>query len=150
MREDSMTGFWRNWLTIWAWGVVGFGLLLAAGGFAATDGAARLLLANFYSGGVVVWGEPLHFAVGLMGALTIGLGLLVMAAARAADALGAQGRPIWMMTLQALTVWYVIDSSISCANGFTINAISNTLLLATFLAPLLASGVLKAQAPARA
>ncbi len=145
-----MTGFWRNWLTIWVWLVVGFGVLLAAGGFTATDGAARVLLANFYSGGAVEWSEPLHFAVGLMGALTIGLGLLVRAAARAADALAARGRPIWMMTLQAMLAWYVIDSSISCANGFTINAISNTLLLAAFLAPLLASGVLRAQAPAQA
>ena len=138
-----MTSFWRTWLTVWCWGVGGFGVVLAGAGFAATLGPTQFLVGTLYSGGALSFDEPLRFAVGLMGALTIGLALLVATGARAADALGAHGGQVWRMLTWSLVAWYVIDSAISCANGFSLNAVSNTLLMAGFLAPMLASGVLK-------
>ncbi len=141
-----MTSFWRTWLSVWCWGVGGFGLLLAGAGFPATLAPTQLLVGLMYSGGTLTFDEPLRFAVGLMGALTIGLAMLVAAGARAADALGARGGPVWQILTWSLLAWYVIDSAISCANGFTLNAVSNTLLLGLFLAPMLGSGVLKTTA----
>ena len=144
-----MTSFWRTWLTIWCWSVGAFGLLLAGAGFPASLVPTRWLLGQMYSGGAVTFDAPLRFAVGLMGALTIGLALLIAVGARAADALGPRGGPVWRGMTWAMLAWYAIDSAISCANGFTLNAVSNTLLMAGFLAPIMASGVLKPAGSAR-
>ncbi|WP_310497262.1 hypothetical protein [Sandarakinorhabdus sp.] len=138
-----MSNFWRNWLTVWCWAVALFGLVLAAGGFAATSAPAALAMSLLHSGPAPVFDEPLRFAVGLMGALTLGLAMLVAAAMRGADALGEGAGPVWSAITNALLVWYVVDSSISCANGFVLNAVSNTGIIVMFLVPMLASGVLK-------
>nr|WP_310522449.1 hypothetical protein [Polymorphobacter sp.] len=143
-----MSAFWRNWLNLWCWAVAAFGLLLIGAGFPATSGPTEALIAQLHSGGALEFDAPLHFSFGLMGALTLGLALLVATGARAADALGPRGRPIWSMLTTSLLAWYVIDSIISIANGFALNAVSNTLLMITFLAPILASGVLRQPATA--
>ena len=143
-----MSAFWRNWLTIWCWLVAGFGLVLVGAAFPATSGPTEMLIANMHSGGALVFDPPLRFSFGLMGALTLALAMLVATGARAADELGPRGAPIWRMLVQAMLVWFVVDSSISCATGFTLNAVSNTLLITGFLAPILASGVLRHPVPA--
>ena len=138
-----MDKVWQNWLSAWAILVTVFGLVLAAGAFAATDGLTAMLFTLF--------GNPLpadldahhRFAIGLMGAVTMGWGLTYYGAFKALHALDhATAVPIWRYMLGAALVWYVIDSTISIATGFWMNAVSNTLLIALFLIPLVKSGVL--------
>jgi hypothetical protein len=142
-----MTKFWQNWLMAWAAGVTIFGLVLAGGAFAATDGATAALFALF--------GMPLpddidahhRFAIGLMGAVTMGWGVTYFATFKALFALPtAQAAPIWRWVLLGSLVWYVVDSWISVATGFWMNAVSNTLLMILLLIGLVQGGALSQKA----
>jgi hypothetical protein len=144
MKGWNMNKFWQNWLGAWAFLVTIFGLVLAAGAFAATDGLTAALFALF--------GKPLpadidshhRFAIGLMGAVTMGWGLTFWAAFKALFALDtATAAPIWRFIVFASLAWYVIDSAISVATGFWMNAVSNTLLTVMLMIPILKSGALK-------
>lgn len=137
-----MTPFWQKWLTIWCWLAGGFGLLMAAGGWPATSAPTEAFIAALYSGGAVPFDPPLRLAYAMVGSLVLALAILVAAGARAAVQLGDRGAPIWRAMTLALVVWFVIDSSASCATGFVLNAVSNSLLMIGYLIPLLASGVL--------
>jgi hypothetical protein len=136
-----MTGFWRSWLGVWCWAVAAFGVLMACAGWEATSAPTERFIAIMHQGGPVAFDPPLRLAYAMVGGLTLALAILVAAATRAANALGDAGRPIWRMITLALLVWFVIDSSVSCATGFVLNAVSNTLLMVGFLAPVLATGV---------
>ena len=143
-----MNGLWKTWMTVWCWGLLAFGVLLAMVAVPGADGAARLLFNAFNSdrSNPAVFDLPaVRFGLGLQGALTIGWALTMFAMIDAAQAGGAR---IWRSLTGALLVWYVIDSAISVRTGFALNAASNTLLMASFLLPVLASGVLRG--PARA
>ena len=138
-----MRKVWQNGLSAWAILVTLFGLVLAAGAFAATDAPTAALFSLF--------GNPLpadmdshhRFAIGLMGAVTMGWGLTYFGAFKALYALDrATAAPIWRYLLFASLVWYVIDSTISIATGFWVNAVSNTVLIVLFLLPLAKSGAL--------
>jgi hypothetical protein len=137
-----MTDFWRTWLTLWCWVVGAFGALLALGGIPATSGPSAYLL-TLMGGTPVTFNAPLHFAVALMGVVTAGWAATMYFAIRAADRLGARGADIWRGLLLSILGWYIIDSGLSIATGFALNAVSNTLLLIGFLVPLFRSGVLR-------
>lgn len=135
---------WQNWFSAWAIFVALFGLVLAGGAFAATDGLTEALFTLF--------GNPLpanidahhRFAIGLMGAVTMGWGLTYWVAFKALFALDtATAAPIWRYMLIAGLIWYVIDSAISIATGFWMNAVSNTILILLFLILLFKSGAIK-------
>ncbi|WP_426169115.1 hypothetical protein [Sandarakinorhabdus sp. DWP1-3-1] len=143
-----MTTFWRNWMLAWCLGVTLFGLVLAGAGFAETSGPAQALIDRM-NGEPLPLDRPLRFAIGLQGALSIAIAGLAWGAIRGADALGPDGAPVWRLLLWSMLAWYVIDSAISCANGFWLNAVSNTLLMVALLVPLMASGVLRSATPAR-
>ncbi len=139
-----MTKFWQNWLLGWSLFVVAFGAVLAAGAFEASDGMTRAIFTLF--------GRPMpdapdalhRFAVGLMGAVTMGWGLTYLFAFRALFALEpAQAAPLWRFAVVASLIWYLVDSAISCATGYSMNAVSNTLVIAGLLLPVLKSGVLR-------
>lgn len=142
-----MTPFWKNWLEVWCWAMVAFGALFAACAIPALDGGTRL----FYD--VVYWPidgasgfeEGTRFTCALLGAVTMGWALTIRGLVNAAHALGA---PAWRALIAAVMLWYVIDSSISVASGVPANAVSNTFLVAAFLAPILASDVLTGRAAA--
>ena len=140
-----MTGLWRNWMLAWCWGVAIFGGVLIGAGFPATDAPARGLVALMNEGAPFEIDRPLRFGLGLQGALSLGLALLVMALVRGSDgrATCAGGRAMWGYAVAAMAVWYVTDSVISIANGFSLNAASNTVLIVMFMAPVLGSGVLR-------
>lgn len=134
----------QNWLSAWAIGVTVFGLILTGGAFAATDGLTSALFTLF--------GNPLpanidahhRFAIGLMGAVTMGWGLTYYGAFKALFALDpATAAPIWRYLLAISMLWYVVDSGISIATGFWMNAVSNTIVITLFLIPLLKSGAMK-------
>jgi hypothetical protein len=139
-----MNKFWQNWLSMWTAAVVIFGLVLAGGAFEATDGLLRTLMTLF--------GNPLpdpvdahhRFAFGLMGAVSLGWGLTFYGAFKALYALDAKAAaPIWRFMNIGIFAWYLIDSYISVATGFWMNAISNTVLLVTYYIPVLKSGVMR-------
>ncbi|WP_421737171.1 hypothetical protein [Caulobacter sp.] len=138
-----MSVFWRNWMTGWCWAVGVFGVVLAGAGLDVTSGPVRLVFALLQGPEALVLNAQMRFSVALMGAVTIGWSITLMAAIKAAQQLGAAGRSTWVGVIVSVVSWYVIDSSLSIATGFGVNAISNTLFLAAFLLPMARSGVLR-------
>jgi hypothetical protein len=144
MKGMIMRNYWQNWLSAWSAAVVIFGVVLAGGAFEATDGLLRALLTLF--------GNPLpedmdahhRFGFGLMGAVSLGWGLTFYGAFKALHALDAKtAAPIWRFMNIGIFAWYLIDSYISVATGFWMNAVSNTLLVILYYIPVLKSGVLR-------
>lgn len=144
-----MSGFWRNWLTIWCWAVGLFGLTLTGAAAEITSGPVRLLFDIFNGPGELDLDAHMRFSVALLGAVTLGWSLTFAAAFQAAHMLGDRSRPVWIMITASVVGWYAIDSSLSIATGFPLNAASNTILFAAYLVPVIASGVLRtaSQAP---
>jgi hypothetical protein len=134
-----MSVFWRKWLVSWCWGVGVFGVVLAGGAFEATGEPARLLFDVLNGAAPLELDAPMRFSLGVMGAVTLGWSLTLSAAIEAADQLGDQGGPIWRLVTLSVMVWYVVDSLLSIATGFGLNAVSNTVLAAAFLLPILRS-----------
>lgn len=139
-----MSGFWRNWMTVWCWAVGVFGVVLAGAGLEATSGPSRLVFALLQGPEALVLNAQMRFSVALMGAVTLGWSLTLMTTIKAALKLGEAGRSTWIGLIVSVLTWFVIDSSLSIATGFGLNAVSNAILLAGFLLPLFQSGVLRA------
>jgi hypothetical protein len=138
-----MQKYWQSWLSVWSLGVILFGFVLAGAGFAATDGIA-VFIHNFMGAAPFDPTPSLRFSFGLMGAVTMGWGGTLYVAFKALHALDrGQSAPIWRMLLGVALAWYVIDSIISIANGFWMNAVSNTVVMILLLVPLIKSGVMR-------
>jgi hypothetical protein len=135
-----MNKFWQNWMSAWAIIVVLFGLVLAAGAFEATDDLTRATF-TLFGNPIPETPDSLHrFAIGLMGAVTLGWGLTYFVTFKALWKLDAKtAAPLWRMILFTSLIWYVVDSSISCATGYSMNALSNTVLMIGLLIPILKS-----------
>lgn len=140
-----MTMFWQRWLTLWCVGVAVFGLVLFGVGWSAADGVARAVF--------ILYGDPLpadpdrflRFTTSLMGAVTFGWAATLYATFRAAWLLDApRASTIWRLVTAGAAIWYVIDSAASIANGFALNAVSNTVVMIGYLVPVVASGALTA------
>ncbi len=140
-----MTAFWRTYFTTWSIFVMIFGLVLAGAGMPALDGIATFIFA-IVGASDVVWTPELRFATALMGAVTLGWGMTLLTAIRAAVTLGGQGAPVWRGLLIATLVWFVIDSAMSIATGFWLNAVSNAIISAAFVIGLTGSRVLSQSA----
>lgn len=138
-----MSAFWRGWLTSWCVLVIVFGLVLAGGGLEATDGVAEMLFGILGGPGDLTWTPILRFSVALMGAVTMGWGLTFFAVFTAAHQLGNQATTVWRLVTASVLAWFVIDSALSIATGFALNAVSNAGLLVGYFIPVLATGVLK-------
>ncbi len=137
-----MTLFWQRWLYVWCGVVTVFGLILCGAGLAATGAPSFALLHILNPSVMITVDAPLRCSIGLMGAVTFGWGLTLFTTIRAALALGDWGGSVWRSLLISVGVWYLIDSFISIATGFGLNAVSNTVLLLAFLLPILRTGVL--------
>lgn len=134
-----MHGIWADWMKVWCWGVFVFGVVLATAAVPPADGLVRTLYTFFSGGGenaAAFDTNAMRFGLGLQGALTMGWALTMRAAIRT-------GAPIWRELTAAVLIWYMIDSAISVAMGFALNAVSNTVLTIAFLIPVMASGALK-------
>jgi hypothetical protein len=137
-----MGGFWKTWMTVWCWGVLVFGAVLALAATPATDAPARAvlgLLGGGPAGAALLDQDAMRFGLGIQGALSIGWALTLLAARDVADAAGGRA---WRGIAAGVCAWFAIDSTISVVTGFPLNAVSNTLIIAMFLAPVLGSGVL--------
>ncbi len=132
------------WMTGWCGAVGLFGIVLVGGGFEATSDPVRILF-NFLNGsGELDLNPYLRFSLALLGAGTIGWSLTLMAIIRVANQLEKQvSQSIWMGITASVVIWYEIDSILSIATGFWLNAVSNTIFSATFLIPVIRSGVLR-------
>ena len=138
-----MSGFWRNWLTVWCWGGGVFGAVLVGGGLEATSGPTRLIFASLNGSMPLDLTAQMRFSLAVMGAVTIGWSLTLAAAVKAAILLGERGRPIWRLLVGGVAAWFVIDTPMSIATGYGLNAIPNLVLLTTFLLPVIRAGVLR-------
>jgi pheromone shutdown protein TraB len=141
-----MNAFWKTWITVWCWGVIVFGAVLAAGGLPVTDGIVRMLygiLANNPLPADFLDAPGHRFSVALMGAVTMGWGLTILFLLPAIHAAGASA---WRGLTAAMVIWFVIDGALSAATGFALNNVPNTALAIAFLVPLIASGALKSRA----
>lgn len=116
----------------WCAGVILFGAVLAGAASPMVDVPAMTLLRLFGGHAPAVTSE-LRFAVGLMGAVSLGWGASLLEMARTSALLAPDQRLIlWGRVSWAVVAWFVIDSVISIGTGFWPNAVSNTLLLAWF------------------
>ena len=138
-----MMAFWRNWLTVWCGAVAVFGVVLTLGASPLTDAPVRALFGAMGPRRDMAMTDTLRFATALMGAVTLGWSLTTLAAIRAAIALGPDGRSLWVGIVASILVWFAVDSSLSVATGFSLNAASNSLFLVAFLLPVLRNGVLR-------
>lgn len=135
-----MSNFWKKWMVLWCWGVIGFGAVLAGGAFPATDGVARTIYGILGSTPAMFDAPGMRFSVGLMGAVTIGWGASIL---NLLPAIHQAGAPAWRGLTLALAVWFAIDGVISAATGYGLNNVSNTALVILYLIPVLQTGVLK-------
>ncbi|HEX8388300.1 MAG TPA: hypothetical protein VF636_04725 [Sphingomonas sp.] len=55
----------------------------------------------------------------------------------------AQAAPIWRALTAAVVIWFVVDSTVSVATGFALNAVSNAAFLVAYLVPMLGAGALR-------
>ena len=137
--------FWQRWLMLWCVGIGAFGLVLYGVGFPATTSGAAAI---FSALGNQLPSEPdryLRFAISLMGAVTAGWAVTYYAAFRAAWKLAGEARAAtWRLLTTGALAWYAIDSVASIANGFPLNAVSNTVLIILYLVPVVATRVLSA------
>ena len=138
-----MHGFWKSWMTAWCYAMLALGVSLAGMAFPQSDGVGRAFYA-LVDGGVLAedaFDAPgMRFSIALLGAVTIGWGLTTLGAVRTSQPGGA----MWRWLTGAIVTWYAIDSALSVATGFPLNALSNTVFVATYLAPVIGSGVLGA------
>lgn len=142
-----MSDFWRNWLTVWCLAVGVFGLGLVGGGLDSTSGPTRLFFHLLNGPAPLELDSQMRFSLAVLGAVTLGWSLTLLAAIQAAIALGPRGRPIWLLITGGATAWFVIDTPMSILTGYGLNALPNIVIFATFLLPILRSGVL-GQTPA--
>jgi len=138
-----MTGLWKTWITLWCWGVIVFGAVLATAGVPALDGLVRALYAILSANPLpdaFLDAPGMRFSVALMGAVSLGWGFTVLFLLPAIHGAGA---PAWRGLTAAVVIWFVTDGALSAATGFALNIVPNTALAIAYFVPLLASGALK-------
>jgi hypothetical protein len=146
-QEAGMTGFWKAWMQGWCSMVGLTGVMFACVAIPGLEGPALLFYDVVYwpVDGQSGWVDGIGFTVSILGAVLIGWALTCWTLVAEATRTGSQAA--WRGITAALVVWYVIDSSASVATGVPGNAVSNTLFLASFLLPVLASGALRGASP---
>lgn len=135
-----MSAFWQGWLTLWCYGIMLVGLLLSGAGIEGLEAPAVLFFELLNPTQPFGFSPVERFAVGLMGAVTLGWGLTMFYFVRAARIYGGS---MWRQLVFVALVWYLVDGYISYATGFPLNVVSNTVLIGGLLLPLYASGKLR-------
>lgn len=139
-----MTPFWQTWIKATCASLALLGLILAAGAIDATAAPAKLYFHLMGNAGELDLNPHMQLTLGVLGAVCVGWSITFFATFQAANALhGEAAATVWRTTLMGLTVWYIIDSTLSVATGFAGNAVVNTLFFASLAFPILCAGVLK-------
>lgn len=139
-----MSRFWQVWLNVWCVGIAVFGIIITGGAFEETSGPILALYQTLSGSDTISFQSPeIRFSLAVMGAVSIGWAISLFASIKAAVLLGPAGKPIWVWTIVAAVVWYVVDSALSVMTGFALNVVPNTVLMVGFFVPVFASGVLK-------
>ncbi len=137
-----MSDFWRTWLTIMCGVVVLFGLIMAGGALPATEAPARLLL-EWQNQGPLPIDRAARVTLGVLGGVMCGWGVTLYAAFQAAHMIGGPATRIWRLIAGSLLFWFMVDSTLSIATGFWLNAVMNVGFLLAFVVPIGLSGVLR-------
>ena len=138
-----MNSFWQRWLTLWCVAVGLFGLVLYGAGYAATRGPTAVLFGAFGNPYPMEPDRYLSFTTSLMGAVTFGWSVALYTSFRAIWLLERESSAsVWRILSVGVVIWYIIDSVASVANGFGLNAVSNTLFTVLFFVPVIASRAL--------
>lgn len=136
-----MTGLWKTWMQVWCGAIVLFGVAFTGAAFAQTDGLTRLFYALIGAGlpDNFLEAPALRFSLAILGAVLIGWGLTILVLLRTGTHAPSQ---LWQGLTAAFVIWYALDSFVSVATGFPLNALSNTVILIAYLVPVFGSGVL--------
>jgi len=137
-----MSKFWKLWIDVWCVGIMVFGLILAAAGFEGFEGGARMLLNELNPQHQPVFNPVERFAIGVMGAVTLGWGLTLFYFFRAAYASNI-GNKMYRELFIILVIWNLLDGYISHSTGYGLNIASNLIITLGLLFPLLWNGKLK-------
>lgn len=138
-----MSAFWQNWMTGLCLAMGLFGVVLAGGGLEATSGPVRIVFDLLNGPGELDLDPHMRFSLAVLGAVSIGWSLTLLAAVQAANKVGKPlSKPIWVLVTASVVSWYVIDSTLSVMTGFGLNVVPNTVLIAAYLLPVIRSGVL--------
>ena len=142
-----MSSFWKSWLTVWWWGMVIASIAFTAAAIPGLDGPV-LVFYDIIDGpldGQSHFTEATRPTTAILGAVFLGFALAIGAMIRMAHAApAAAAAALWRTITIIILTWYGVDSTVSVLTGIPLNAVSNTAILAAYLLPVLASGVLKA------
>ena len=137
-----MSKSYKNWLDAMCGVVVLFGFIMASGALPATEWPAHLLL-EWQNQGPLEIDRTARVTLGVLGGVMCGWGVTLYAAFHAAHIIGDGATRIWRLILASMIVWSVVDSSLSVATGFALNALMNVGFLLAFIVPIGFSGVLR-------
>jgi hypothetical protein len=138
-----MTGIWRNWMNIWCITMIVSGLIFVLAAFPATDKVARLFYDFVYwpLDGQSGFSDAARPSIAILGAVFLAFAVLIQSVVKIA--LDDPSSPLWRVVTTSVVVWWIVDSAASIICGIPVNVVTNTILLMTFLVPILGSGVLK-------
>jgi len=122
-----MPALWHRWLQVVFALFILFGIVFAFFGTSSLMAPfSGPIIASFWAGGIPT-PETLRFAqftFGIMGALTVAVGVFGFFMARYALPRGEAWA--WVAIVDGLILWYLIDSGLSIYTGAWVNAVFNT------------------------
>jgi hypothetical protein len=138
-----MSGICRTWMKAWCFAMIISSSVFVLAAFPATDFPARLFYDFVYwplddQSGFTDVARP---TIAILGAVFLGWAIMLEGVIKIA--LDDPASPLWRVITTAVVVWYVADGIVSFPCGIPANVITNTLIFAAFLVPLLGSRVLK-------
>lgn len=139
-----MTKHIIGWLNAMCAVVVVTGLVMAGGALPQTEWGARLLL-EWQNGGPLALDRAARVLTGVLGGVMCGWGVTLFAGFQAIEAVAdARLRTrFWRIMLAGILVWFVVDSGLSIATGFALNAVMNAAFMLAFCVPIVASGAIR-------
>lgn len=142
-----MSAFWITWLKLTSAVLAMFGVLLVVADLPGIGLPARLFydfaFLKFFEGSNLQWTQHFLAANGVLGAVTMALGLLLYHAA--ANLAANHPEILRRLILGTMPVWYVVDQFASLRAGAYGNMISNTAILLALIAPFLVKQPMRLQ-----
>ncbi|MCZ6763466.1 MAG: hypothetical protein O7C63_00875 [Alphaproteobacteria bacterium] len=133
-----MFDFWHKWFVFAAAAMVVMGLGLAVLGLTPAMALVTGLYDPFFWGARTPDAGAVSFQVfafGVIGALMAGWG--VMALGLGLNAMARRERWAWIYAVEAIALWFVVDTAMSWASGGLINIAGNIGFLLLFAPPLI-------------